>query len=351
MILNSKRHTIPHQGIVASALLAGLLAAGAVAQARAGDGAASAPDNPAIRRLLDGGHFKRSRAALEPRLPQNPNDAEVNFLFSQVKQAYRDLDSALKLAEKAASLNPKSGEYRYQVAEVVGEQAEDASIFRQPGLARRFKREAEAALALDPNLLDPRWALMEFHMRAPGIVGGNKETAKQMLAEIKQRNPARGYLAEARMWQLEKKTDSPEPLYLKAVEADPNNFTAHMNLARLYASATQKKFELAEKHAKEARHIAPDRTGGYSLLAYIYCQQQRWKDLDALLAEAEKAVPDSLTPFYQVAAALNQMNVDLPRAERAAQKYLTIEPEPNTPKHEDTRKLLAQIQAKLKGRK
>lgn len=330
---------------VTAAALAGLLAVCAAAQVRA-DGAASAPDYAAIRRLLDGNHYKRSRAALEPHVAQNPNDAEANFLLSQVKQAYRDLDTAQKLAEKAVALNPRSGEYRYQLAEVIGEQAEDASIFRQPGLARRFKREAEAALALDPNLIDPRWALMEFHMRAPGIVGGDRKLAYQMLAEIKKLNPARGYLAEARMWQLEKKSESPEPLYLKAAEADPNNFTAQINLTRLYAQ--QRKFDLAEKHAREARRIAPDRTGGHALLAYIYCQQQRWKELDAVLAEAEKAVPDSLTPYYQVAAALNQMNVDLPRAERAVLKYLSIEPEPNTAKHEDARKLLAQIQEKMK---
>jgi hypothetical protein len=39
---------------------------------------------------------------------------------------------------------------------------------------------------------------------------------------------------------------------------------------------------------------------------------------------------------------------DEPRAERAVQKYLSMPPEPNAPTHDAARKLLAEIQTKLK---
>lgn len=251
---------------------------------------------PSPETLIDAGHFKRARAILEPRVQANPNDARAPYLLGQVRQAYGDLDGALKLAEKAAALDSRNGDYRYLVAELYGQKAEKASIFSQFGLARRFKKEAEAALALDPKLVDPRWALMEFHMQAPGIVGGNKKTAYALAQEIAHLDPPRGYLAQARLARFEKKTDSPEALYLKALEANPNSYGTRITLANFYSSDAQKKYELAEKYAREAMKLEPSCAGAYSMLAQIFALQQRWPDLDAILAQAEKNVPDFTTP-------------------------------------------------------
>ena len=101
--------------------------------------------------LATHGHWKRLKAAIEARATANPNDAEAQWLLSAVRMAYRDFDGALAPAEKAAALDPKNVEYRWQVAQVVGELASSASVFKQMGLAKRYKREVEAALALNPR--------------------------------------------------------------------------------------------------------------------------------------------------------------------------------------------------------
>ena len=96
--------------------------------------------------LAEHSHWKRLKTLIEPRAAANPNDAEAQWLLSRVRMAYKDFDGALAPAEKAAALDPRNVEYRWQVAQVIGEQASSASVFRQLGLARRYKREVEAAL-------------------------------------------------------------------------------------------------------------------------------------------------------------------------------------------------------------
>ena len=306
--------------------------------------AQAAVNDPSPEALIESYHWKRAKALLEPRVKANPNEAEALYLLSQVRMAYRDLKDAVTLAERAAAQNPKSVAYRQQVAEAV---CELAGKERSLGLGRRCKSELEAAAALDPNHVDSRWGLMEWHMEAPWIIGGRKGEARKMLVEIQRINPSRGFMAQNRMNQYEKKTDSPEPLFLKALEANPKSYSIRMTLVNFYFSDGQKKYDLVEKHAREALKLEPDRTGGYGGQAVVFARQKRWQELDAILAQAEKIVPDNFSPYYSAGNILLVDGSDLPRAEKYFRKYLSIEPEPRAPTHADAHWRLALVLEKM----
>jgi tetratricopeptide (TPR) repeat protein len=219
---------------------------------------------------------------------------------------------------------------------VVGELASNASIFKQMGLAKRFKREVEAALAINPRHTPSMIGLMEYYYRAPGIVGGDKKAAEAMPDRISAIDKVDGYLAKIRLLS---KADPPPPpaqieqLYVAAVQADPSRYEPHVNLASIYGSGASPRWELAEKEALIARRIDPDRATPYGQLAVIYASGERWTDLDAVLAEAEKKIPDNLSPYLRASAALLSTGKDLARAERYARRYLGQEPEPNATSH------------------
>lgn len=317
---------VPTLTLIALALLS------ALAQATIND--------PSPEALIEGNHWKRAKALLEPRVRANPNDAQALYLLSQVRIAYRDFSGALALAERAATQNPKSAEYRGQVAEAV---CELAGKERSLGLGRRCKQELEAAAALDPNHVDSRWGLMQWHMEAPWIIGGRKDEARKRLAEIQRINPARGFMAQVRMNRYTNSTESPEPLYLKALQLDPQSYSIHAALMGFYFSDAQKRYDLVEKYAREALKLDPGRTGGYSGQAIVFARQKRWPALDAILAQAEKNVPDNFSPFFNAGNILLADGSDLPRAEKYFRKYLTIESEPNSPTHADARWRLALV--------
>jgi len=303
--------------------------------------------------LAERNHWKRLKALVEPRVAANPSDAEAQWLLSRVRLAYHDADGALAHAEKSVALAPKNADYQWQLAQVVGELASNASVFKQIGLAKRFKREAEAVLSIDAKHTGAMIGLMEFYYRAPGIVGGDKKKAEAIPDQIMAINKVDGYIAKVHL--LGRSNPPPsvnqfEQLWVQAVQADPTRFEPHINLASIYAGGTSPRWELAEKEALQAKKIDPDRTGAYSILAAAYAAGERWLDLDGILAEAERVIPDNLTPYLRASIQLTTANKDLPRAERYARKYLSQEPEPNSTNLAGAHYRLAQVLEK-EGRK
>jgi tetratricopeptide (TPR) repeat protein len=306
--------------------------------------------SPSPEALAEASHWKRVRAIVEPRVKANPNDAEALSLLARVKEVFGDRDGALPLAEKAVALDGRNATYHLRLADLCGSLAGSASLFRQMSLGNRFKSELQAALAIEPKNLDALWAQMQFYWQAPGLFGGDKEKARQTAQRIGQINAARGYLAQAQIAVYDKQTTRVEELFVKAVEADPRSYQARMTLANFCAGQSPPRCELAEQHASEAMSSAPDRAAAYATLARVYARQHRTADLERVLADAERNVPDNLSPFLNAANALLAEGTDLPRAESYVRKYLSQEREGGAATHGVARWRLALVLEK-EGRK
>ena len=276
-------------------------------------------------------HFKKARAVVEQRYRANPNDPETCWLLSEIRHEWRDLDAAETLAEKAVAANPRDARYHLQLSGVLGDRAEKASLLHQIGLARRFRKELDAALALDPKNAEALNYLMLYYYEAPGIVGGDKRKAHEVPAQIQAVDSVKGYFAQIWLARADKQEDRLEDLYRKAVEAQPASYEAHLALAYYYNS--RKKTAEAESEARRALALDPSLVGAYNLLAGMSALLGKWKDLDDILDRSEKNVPDDWSPSYWAANACLGKSVELPRAERYLRHYLTQEPEPTSPNH------------------
>ena len=284
------------------------------------------PAQPGGQDLIDGGHFKRLRALVATR---NVTDPETLFLTAAVKHIWGDLDAAERLAEQAVAADPGNPRYHFRLAMIEGEKAQKASVIHQLGLARRFKKEAETALALDPNYVRALQNMIDFYMQAPGVVGGDKAKAHAIADRLRKIDPAEGYRAQVTLARYDKQEDRIEELLRKAVEVRPASYDVRMALGDWCTN--HKKFDEAAGHASEAVRLHPDRAAPYGLLAVALVQQDKWTDLDAALVQSEKADPDNLIPYFRAANNCLARKVELPRAERYLRKYLRQEPEPRTP--------------------
>jgi tetratricopeptide (TPR) repeat protein len=281
--------------------------------------------------LMQQKHWKRVRTIAQAKLKASADDAEANYLMSRVLMAWNDANAALPYAEKAVKLSPQNAEYHWALAQIVGEQAEKASVFRQIGLARRFRSEAETVLKLDPKHVEAHYGMMIYYFKAPGIVGGDKKKAYVEAEEIGKIDRAKGYIAQVRLAQEEKQPGKIEALYKQANEADPKLVDAYVGLINIAANANN--VIEVERYARQLLTIEPKRTNGYNGLAWSFVKQKRWNDLDAILGDAEAAVADNPVPYYIAANALLASKEDLPRAERYLRKYLSQEPEAESPSH------------------
>src|SRR5436190_6627070 len=174
--------------------------------------------------LMERGRWKEARAAVAT---MEPGKARTLYLQSRVNQAFDQPDQALASAERAVQLEPNNALYHTQVAEVCGEMAGRAGKLKAFSLARRARKEAEQAVALDPKQVGGREVLANFFWLAPGMMGGDKNKAESMAAEIARISPGQGALVQAEFAMRAKAESRAESLYLRALQSDETTYTAH----------------------------------------------------------------------------------------------------------------------------
>jgi tetratricopeptide (TPR) repeat protein len=311
-------------------LLVFLLLAAAVTSAAA----VTAVDMAAAEKLIEAEHWTRAKALLEPLLRAKPVDARVLFFAARVREAAGDFDGARELAEEAVALDPRNADFHCLLAYIDGREGVRAGLIRKIILARRVKKEAEIALALDPRHIEAHQILIEFYRQAPGILGGDRTRSRRLAEELTALDPVRGNLALAAAVRGEnREAMGAETFYKKAVEADPNSYAALTALARFYSRGAGSRDDLAEKAAAAALRVDPGRVLAYGLLAQIFARAERFAELDALLLEADKNVPDNRSPYLSAGRILLQQGRDFARAERFCRRYLEQPAEIGAPSH------------------
>ena len=308
-----------------------------------------AEQSPA-EQLIEAGHWKRARNLVEAHLREAPGDPLSNFLLSQIRGAFGDQATPLPLAEKAVSLDGRSAKYHRQVAEVLGVTAQHAGAFQLLLLARRFRKELDTTLALDPRDLQALRDLQEFYLLAPGLVGGDQRKAAGIAGQIAAIDAVDGLLASARIAEIQKDSAAREVLLRQAAEARPARYKAQLALARFYLEGGRENPSAAEAHAKAAIGLEPDRVDAYAVLAAVYVDRAEWSELDLALALSLREVPDDVVPHYRAAERLLAKGCDPARAERYLRVYLAQEPEGNQPSLSEARsKLGLALEAQGRG--
>jgi len=298
-----------------------------------------AADSP--EQLIEAGHWKRARELVEARIREEPNDPQANFLLSQIRNAFGDYTSPLPLAEKAVALDRGTARYHRQLAEVLGITAQHAGVFQQLLLARRFRREIDAALALDEQDVQAWRDLMEFYLLAPGIAGGDRAKARATADRIMAIDTAEGYLARARIAAFQKQGGEIEGLLRRAVAAQPGNYRARIALAQYYLDPGHPNAEGAEEQARKAVQLDSGRAEAYAVLASVYADRGDWTQLDALLASAAAESPEDRIAYYRAAERLLAAGRERQRAARYLRLYLAQPQEGNEPSAADASARLA----------
>jgi tetratricopeptide (TPR) repeat protein len=280
--------------------------------------------------MMADGHWLRARAAAEASYKASPGDGRANYWLGRVRHEFAQLDEAQKLLETAVKLDPSKAAYHRELGELYCDQAQKVSVFKQLGLAHKCRDQMDAALALSRDA-DNLGSRMSYYLEAPAIAGGDKQKATELAAEILKIDPARGYLAQARIARAQ--NGNPEPLYYKAAEADPRNYAAQITLAVLAVDAKHDDPAMCEKHSRAAIALNPDRAEGYRWLALALARQGRVEEVAKTIALAQAAIPDDLSPLVFAARGFMSKNIELARAEQMLRRYLaeTREPEHGAP--------------------
>jgi tetratricopeptide (TPR) repeat protein len=156
--------------------------------------------------LYEAGRLGDARVSLEAAVREDPKDARGASYLGRIYLAAGDPDRAVEWLGRSVALEPGGAEYHLWLGRAYGHQAMQASVLKQPGLARKVRKEFEEASRLDPDNLEARFGLIEFYLRAPGILGGSPKKADEQAEEIRRRDALEGYRALGRIAEHRKES-------------------------------------------------------------------------------------------------------------------------------------------------
>lgn len=216
--------------------------------------AASAPEvsAPEIKVLFEA-KDPRAPAAIAALLKAEPDNVEARVLAIRQLMRERKYEAAVDSAEDLVDAADGSALAHLWLGNAYGQRIGQVGLFHKMMLAGKLRSQFEKALQLDPDLLEARSNLVGFHIQAPAAVGGSIDKAKEQVAEIAKRDPARGHYVQAQVLAAEKKLDDAFNAYEAAYKLRPDvaDYRMAVGIAYQQAERWEQAFEVFERWTTE----------------------------------------------------------------------------------------------------
>ncbi len=173
--------------------------------------------------LLDARKGAEARDLLQPCADQEGNDPGLSIALARIRLAFGDPRRAVRILERAEKAHPQNVDVVLWLARAYGDRAIRAPVFEQPSFAVRVRKSFERAVAIDPENLEARSGLLEYLIRAPKVLGGNADRAREQAREIERRDPLKGARAYGRIAEHEKRWAEADRAYARAMQEFPTS--------------------------------------------------------------------------------------------------------------------------------
>ena len=210
--------------------------------------------------LFIDGDYERAEPLLKKNFENNPKDLKTVENLGDVASQNGDWDKAIEYYKVLVEADENNANYHYKYGGAMGMKALEVSKLKALGMIGDIKKAFKTAAELDPKHIDVRWALVEFYMQLPAIVGGSEETAMLYAKQLEDLSKVDGYLAMGYIAEYSKRAKDAEKYYKKAIEVG-GSVTCYQKLTNLYENTTkepQKAItnieECQEKHHRNALH-------------------------------------------------------------------------------------------------
>ena len=194
---------------------------------------------------FDKGQFDLARTYFVAELTQNPNQLKTIEYLGDIASHTNKWEAAAQYYKKLTVLNPKNANYFFKYGGALGMRAQTEGKWVAIRVVGDSKDALDKAIVLNPKHIEARWALIEYYLQLPVLIGGSETKAQRYAAELSKISPVDGYLAKAHIDEHYKRYKNAEVHYIKAIEVGGSKLT-YERLAQLY----KEKFHQPEKALK-----------------------------------------------------------------------------------------------------
>jgi len=153
-----------------------------------------------LEALITGGRWSEAEAAAQAVVNEDPLDAMGWYLLGRTlfeRGRAVDLDASVSHLSRAVSLEPGFAPAWFWLGRASGQLAGSGSLMKRINLAGQSREAFAKALELEPDSFEYAYALVQFYLRAPAMVGGGREKAEDVIQQFKGQRPAESLLLKA----------------------------------------------------------------------------------------------------------------------------------------------------------
>jgi tetratricopeptide (TPR) repeat protein len=175
-----------------------------------------------------------AKANFESILASDSVNAQAHYYLGRIAFDSAEIDTAVEQFEKAIGLDDMNSDYHFMLGVAYAQQIQKLSFFEQGQLAPKIKAEFEKAVEADPNNIEARIGLAQYHFNAPPIVGGSVQKAEEQVEAIRRIDPKQAHLFLAQIHTAKKEYDQAEAELKQALKVDAGDPDIHYQLGMLY---------------------------------------------------------------------------------------------------------------------
>ena len=213
-----------------------------------------------VERLIDSKEYKQSEETLKEILKNDPDNLSVLEKLGDVYSHQKEWGKAVTCYKKLKELQPNVANNHYKYGGALGMKALGMSKLKAVFNVGDIRNAFIKAIELDPNHIDAHWALVEYYVQIPGIVGGSKRKALQVTDKLQKISAVDGYLARGYVHEYKGDPKLAEESYRMAIKVG-GSLNCYQKLTSLYESTTNEPHkaiknieETQKKHERNALH-------------------------------------------------------------------------------------------------
>lgn len=209
--------------------------------------------------LIENREYEKAEQMAMDWLRQHPSQLEAIEKLGDAYSYQSEWDNAVLQYEKLVELNPENANYNYKYGGALAMKAQSSSKFKALGLVGTIKTAFHRAVALDTSHIDVHWALVDFYVTLPGLLGGSYSKALVYADKLEKLSLVDGYLAKGYVYEYDDEPEKAEYYYKKAVRIG-GSITCYAKLSDFYQEQNKpdkaiSTLEIAHrKHPRNALH-------------------------------------------------------------------------------------------------
>lgn len=182
--------------------------------------------------------FSKAKPIFKNYLKQHPGDKKTLEYLGDIGAYGKDWDTAIFYYKDLVKDEETNANYHFKYGGAMGMKALSISRLRALMYIGDVKQELELAAKLDPKHIEARWALVEYYIQLPGLLGGSENKSATYAKELGTISPVDGYLANGYVAEYTERPKDAERYYKKAIAVGGSPHT-YDKLSSLYEKNNQ----------------------------------------------------------------------------------------------------------------